>query len=155
MASDWGQNLNLHFVASKGATYVETSSSGYRFRFFEASLSWLSYDALFASSFASLRVVVLLCWCRHVARFVVLLSSCRRVACFVVLRSSCRRVASFVVLLSSCRRVVSFVVSSIRRRLHKLVNGKSTFPANFAHLMITKWLQETKLFPFKRNNCKD
>ena len=40
MASDWGQNWNLDFVASKGPTHVETSSSGHRFRFFVASLSW-------------------------------------------------------------------------------------------------------------------
>ena len=99
MASDGGQNWKLDFVASKGPTHVETSSSGHRFRFFVASLSWLGCDALFISSFFSLRVVVLLCWCRHVARF-------------VVLRSSCRRVASFVVLLSSCcqfRRILQFV----------------------------------------------
>ena len=28
MASDWGQNWNLDFVASKGPTQVETSSLG-------------------------------------------------------------------------------------------------------------------------------
>ena len=67
MASDWGQNWNSDFVASKGPTHLKTSSSGHRFRFFVASLSWLGCDVLFVSSFSSLRVVVLLCWCRHVA----------------------------------------------------------------------------------------
>ena len=46
MASDWGQNWNLDFVASKGPTHVETSSSDHRFRFFVTSLSWLGCDML-------------------------------------------------------------------------------------------------------------
>ena len=61
MASDWGQNRNLDFVAPKGPTHVETSPSCHRFRFFVASLSWLGCDTQFVSSFFSLRVVVLLC----------------------------------------------------------------------------------------------
>ena len=99
MASDWGQNRDLDFVASNSPTHVEISSSGHRFRFFVASLSWLGCDALCVSSFSSLRVLVLLSSCRRVARFVASLSSCRRVAYFVVLLSSCRRIAFFV---SSC-----------------------------------------------------
>ena len=79
MASYWGQKRNLHFVASKGPTHVDTSSSGHWFRFFVTSFSWLGRDALFLSLLSSLRVVVLLCWCHHVARLVVLGSSCRRV----------------------------------------------------------------------------
>ena len=92
MASYWGQNRNFHFVASKSPTHVETYSSGFLFRFFLASFSWLGRDALFLSSLSSLHVVVLLCWCRHVARLVIFGSSCRRVATFVLLLSSCRRV---------------------------------------------------------------
>ena len=87
-----------------------------------ALFSWLGRDALFVFSLSSLRVVVLLCWCRHVARL-------------VVLGSSCRRVASFVVLLSSCRRETISPFSSIRRRLNKQVSGESTFPANFAQMV--------------------
>ena len=87
MASDWGQNRNLDFVASKSPTHVEISSSGHRFRFFVASLSWLGCDALCVSSFSSLRVLILLSSSRRVARFVAWLSSCRRVAYFVVLLS--------------------------------------------------------------------
>ena len=45
MASDWGQNRDLDFVASSSPTHVEISSSGHRFRFFVASLSWLGCDA--------------------------------------------------------------------------------------------------------------
>ena len=60
MASDWGQNWSLDFVASKGPTRVETSSSGHRFRFFVASLSWLGCDALFVLSFSSCRRIALL-----------------------------------------------------------------------------------------------
>ena len=99
MASDWGQNRDLDFVASNSPTHVEISSSGLRFRFFVASLSWLGCNALCVSSFSSLRVLVLLSSCRRVARFVTSLSSCRRVAYFAVLLSSCRRIAFFV---SSC-----------------------------------------------------
>ena len=36
MASDWGQNRDLDFVASNSPTHVEISSSGHRFRFFVA-----------------------------------------------------------------------------------------------------------------------
>ena len=101
MASDWGQNRNLDFVASKSPSHVEISSSGHRFRFFVASLSWLGCDALCVSSFSSLRVLVLLSSSRRVARFVASLSSCRRVAYFVVLLSSCRRVDNFAVFFNS------------------------------------------------------
>lgn len=44
--------------------------------------------------------------------------------------------------------------SSMNQRLYKLVSGNSTFPANFARLMITKWRQETKLFPFKEKRLQ-
>ena len=83
MASDWGQNRNLDFVASKRATHVEISSSAHRFRFFVASLSWLGCDALCISSSSSLPVLALLSSRRRVARIVVLLSSCRCIAFFV------------------------------------------------------------------------
>ena len=45
-----------------------------------------------------------------------------------MLKTSESRAASFVVLLPSCRRDVNFVVQNypIRRRLHKLVSGRST-----------------------------
>ena len=99
MASDWGQNRILDFVVSKAPTHVETSSSGHRFRFFVASLSWLGCDALFVSSFCFLRVVVL------------------PVSSYCFLRVVVLTVSPF---------------SSIRRRLHKLFSGKSTFCANFA-----------------------
>lgn len=55
------------------------------------------------------------------------------------------------------RRVVELLVSSyssMSQRLYKLVSGNSTFPANFARLMITKWRQETKLFPFKKKQLQ-
>ena len=77
------------------------------------------------------RAVVLLCWCRHVARFVSLRSSCRR---FAVSSYSCLLLD--VLSISPC--------SSIRRRLHKLVSGKSPFPGRVGyvwgrHILYSLW----------------
>ena len=107
-------------LETKGPTHVKTHSSGHQFRFFGASLSWLGCDALFVSSFSSLRVVMLPVW--SYCFLCVFVSLCR---CVVVLS-----VSSYCFL-----RVIELTISpfsSIRRRLHKLVSGKSTFPANFA-----------------------
>ena len=107
MASDWGQNWNLDFVASKGPTHVENSSSGHRFRFFVASLSCCDAlcpyrrSLLFVSSYCFVGVGMLPVLSYCVLRVVELLVSSY---CFL--------------------RVV--VLSSIRRRLHKLVSGTST-----------------------------
>ena len=69
-----GTKLEFRFRGVERSYSRRKSSSGHRFRFFVVSLSWLGCDALFVSSFSSFRVVVLLCWFRHVARFVVVRS---------------------------------------------------------------------------------